>query len=32
MQGAIGIHLRAMRKDGETIPQASEVEMLEVAS
>ena len=31
MQHAIGMHLRAMREDGDPIPEPSEVETLEVA-
>jgi predicted RNase H-like HicB family nuclease len=31
MQGAIEMHLRAMREDGDPIPEPSQVEILEVA-
>jgi len=31
MQGAIEMHLRAMREDGDAIPEPSQVEILEVA-
>jgi predicted RNase H-like HicB family nuclease len=31
MQGAIEMHLRAMREDGDPIPEPSQVEVLEVA-
>jgi predicted RNase H-like HicB family nuclease len=31
LQGAIEMHLRAMREDGDPIPEPSQVEILEVA-
>jgi predicted RNase H-like HicB family nuclease len=31
MQGAIEMHLRAMREDGDPVPEPSQVEILEVA-
>jgi predicted RNase H-like HicB family nuclease len=31
LQGAIEMHLRAMREDGDVIPEPSQVEILEVA-
>ena len=31
MQGAVEMHLRAMREDGDPIPEPSQVEILEVA-